>query len=78
MLLIITVITAAGKTWFVVMYSLVRFSLVLTKEFKPGNQCGWSIFGQVGMKNFDTMPQTATDLYLELFSRYRQVYNLIL
>ena len=36
MLLIITVITAAGKTWFVVMFSPVRISLVLIKEFKPG------------------------------------------
>lgn len=62
MLLIITVITAAGKTWSTVMFSLVRFSLVLVKEFKPGNQCCWSILGQVGMKNFDNIPQTATDL----------------
>ena len=35
MLVIITVITAAGKTWFVVMFSAMRISLVLIKEFKP-------------------------------------------
>lgn len=51
MLLIITVITAAGKTWFVVMFSLVRISLVLIKELylNQGNQCCWYIsFGTSG------------------------------
>ena len=62
MLLIITVITAAGKTWFVVMFSPVGISLVLIKDLNQGNQCCWSILGQMGMKNYATMPQIATDL----------------